>query len=126
MNDKAEHKKCPKKYVLAVNDTLNVISGKWKLPIIASLLYGKKRYKDIQENIDRITPRMLSKELKDLELNGVVKRTVFDSTPVRIEYTLTDSGKKIISVLDAMVDWGIEHRDLVFFNAGNDVDFKSF
>ncbi|WNH12973.1 winged helix-turn-helix transcriptional regulator [Thalassobellus suaedae] len=98
---------------MAINDTLNVVSGKWKLPIIASLLYGKRRYKDIQENIDKITPRMLSKELKDLELNGVVKRTVFDTTPVLIEYTLTATGEKIINVLDAMVDWGVEHRNSV-------------
>ncbi|WNH07660.1 winged helix-turn-helix transcriptional regulator [Thalassobellus suaedae] len=114
MNDDiAELKKCPRQYVLAINDTLNVVSGKWKLPIIASLLYGKRRYKDIQENIDKITPRMLSKELKDLELNGVVKRTVFDTTPVLIEYTLTATGEKIINVLDAMVDWGVEHRNSV-------------
>jgi DNA-binding HxlR family transcriptional regulator len=103
-------KACPKQFVLAINDTLNVLSGKWKLPIIASLLYGKSRFKDIQENIEKITPRMLSKELKDLELNGVVKRTVYDSTPILIEYSLTTSGKAILEVLDAMVDWGIDHR----------------
>lgn len=111
----AELKKCSRQYVLAINDTLNVVSGKWKLPIIASLLYGKKRYKDIQDNIEKITPRMLSKELKELEINGVVKRTVYDSTPVRIEYTLTESGEKITKVLDAMVDWGIGHRESVVF-----------
>lgn len=103
-------KKCPVQYVLAVNDTLNVISGKWKLPIIASLLYGKNRFKDLQENIGKITPRMLSKELKELELNGVVERKVFDSRPVRVEYELTESGKQIFSVMDAMIEWGIAHR----------------
>ena len=105
-----EIKKCPKQYVLAINDTLNVISGKWKLPILASLLYGNKRFKDIQANIEKITPRMLSKELKELELNSVVKRNVYDSTPVRIEYTLTESGKNILSVLDSMIEWGLAHR----------------
>ena len=84
-----EVKSCPRQYVLAVNDTLNVISGKWKLPIIASLLYGKNRFKDLQENIDKITPRMLSKELKELELNGVVERKVYQTRPIRIEYELT-------------------------------------
>lgn len=107
-----EVKECPKQFVLAVNDTLNVISGKWKLPIIASLLYGKHRFKDIKANIETITPRMLSKELKDLELNGVVERKVYDTTPIRIEYELTDSGKQIVSVLDTMVDWGLQHRKL--------------
>ena len=104
----SEIKKCPVHYVLAINDTLNVISGKWKLPILAS------RYKDIQANIDKITPRMLSKELKELELNGVITRNVYDSTPVRIEYKMTESGKNILSVLDAMVDWGVSHRKSTF------------
>ena len=58
---------CPMNYVLAVNDTLNVINGKWKLPIIGSLLFEKKRFTEIQKNIGKITPRMLSKELKELE-----------------------------------------------------------
>lgn len=103
-------KKCPRQYVLAINDTLNVLSGKWKMPILASLLYGNHRYKDLRANIEKITPRMLSKELKELELNGVVTRNVYDSTPVRIEYHLTESGKNILHVLDAMIEWGLAHR----------------
>lgn len=106
-------KKCSVSYVLAIKDALNVLSGKWKLPIIASLLYGNKRFKDIQKSLNSITPRMLSKELKELELNGVVKRNVYDSTPVLIEYELTDSGKTITKVLDVMVEWGLNHRSSV-------------
>lgn len=105
-----EVKECPRLYALAINDALNVLSGKWKLPIIASMLFGKKRFKDLQGNIQKITPRMLSKELKELEMNGIIERQVYDSTPVLIQYELTDSGKKITSVLEAMLDWGIEHR----------------
>jgi len=56
---------------------------------------------------------MLSKELKELELNGVVKRNVYDSTPVRIEYKLTKSGENILSVLDSMIEWGLAHRKSV-------------
>lgn len=107
----SEVKKCPRQFVLAINDTLNVVSGKWKLPIIASLLYKKNRFKDIQANIGKITPRMLSKELKELELNGVVNRVVHDTTPILIEYELTDSGRQILNVLDAMVEWGLNHRE---------------
>ena len=110
LKEMKEVKSCPRQYVLAVNDTLNVISGKWKLPIIASLLYGKNRFKDLQENIDKITPRMLSKELKELELNGVVERKVYQTRPIRIEYELTESGKSILSVMDAMIEWGLDHR----------------
>lgn len=106
-------KKCSTSYVLAIQDTLNVLNGKWKMPILAALLYGNKRFKDIQSNIDNITPRMLSKELKELELNSVVKRNVYNSTPVLIEYELTESGKNITKVLDIMVEWGLVHREFV-------------
>ena len=108
--EKEEVKRCPQQYILALNDTLSIISGKWKLPIVASLLRGKRRFKDLQENIAKITPRMLSKELKELEINGIVERKVYDQTPVLIEYTLTESGQNITSVINAMIDWGITHR----------------
>lgn len=114
MNNKVslkEAKACPIQFVLAVNDTLNVINGKWKLPILGSLLFKKRKFTEIQRNIPKITPRMLSKELKDLELNGMIKRTVYDSTPVSVEYELTASGKTIGEVLDKMVEWGVKHRN---------------
>jgi len=107
-------KDCPLQYVIHINDTLNVISGKWKLPIIGSVLFGKKRFTEIQRNIPKITPRMLSKELKELELNGMIIRKVYDSTPVTVEYELSKSGKLITGVLDKMIEWGIEHRMSVF------------
>ncbi|MFA9191323.1 helix-turn-helix domain-containing protein [Flavobacterium sp. FZUC8N2.13] len=106
-----EAKACPIQFVLAVNDTLNVISGKWKLPIIGSLLFEKRRFTDIQRNIPKITPRMLSKELKDLEVNGMVKRTVYDTTPITVEYELSESGKLLSDVLDKMLEWGMQHRE---------------
>jgi len=109
--EKEQVNQCPRQYILALTDTLNVINGKWKLPIIASLLYGKSRFKDLQENIEKITPRMLSKELKELEVNGIVERKVYNQTPVLIEYVVTQSGKKLINVVDAMLDWGLAHRE---------------
>lgn len=108
-----ETKACSVQFVLAVNDTLNVINGKWKLPIIGSLLYDKKRFTEIQRNIPKITPRMLSKELKDLEMNGVVKRVVYDTLPVTVEYELTPSAQSLGEVLDKMVEWGLNHRKKV-------------
>lgn len=110
MNSLKESKSCPIKFVLAINDTLNVISGKWKLPIIGSLLFGKKRYSQLERGIPKITPRMLSKELKDLEMNGIIRRTVYDTIPVTVEYELTESGKSIGEVLDKMIEWGLQHR----------------
>lgn len=106
-------KNCSTEYILAVNDTLNVLNGKWKLPIIGTLLFGKKRFKEIERCIPNITARMLSKELKDLELNGMVKRTVYDTIPVCIEYELTRSGKTLTLVLDSMAVWGLRHRKTI-------------
>lgn len=105
-------KSCPIQFVLAMQDTLNVISGKWKLQIIGSLLFGKsRRFTEIQRTIPRITPRMLSKELKELELNGIVKRTVHDTIPVLVEYELTESARQLQEVMDSMITWGISHRE---------------
>ena len=105
-----EIKKCPVSYVLAINDTLNAFQGKWKMPIIGVLLFGKKRFKEIEREISKITPRMLSQELKDLEANGIIKRTVYDTTPVTVEYELTASGKNLSTVVESMLAWGLQHR----------------
>lgn len=105
--------RCSATFMLALNDTLNVISGKWKLHIMGSLLDGKKRFKEIENSIPKINPRMLSKELKDLEANGIISRTVYNTIPVAVEYELTKSGYSIGDVLNVMVDWGLQHRKTV-------------
>ena len=114
--DIKEIKKCSSTYILAVNDTINVVSGKWKLPIIGALLFGKRRFKELEREIPKITPRMLSKELRDLEANGIVTRTVYDTIPVTVEYELTKSGQSFRKVLDVMLEWGLEHRKTVIGN----------
>lgn len=108
--DYKDVKSCPIQFVLAINDTLNVIHGKWKMPILGSLIFGLNRFGEIQKNIPKITPRMLSKELKDLEANGIVERKVYDTTPVKVIYELTPSGKKLSGVMDKMLEWGLDHR----------------
>lgn len=103
-------KEACKSYVVPIRDTLNVLSGKWKLPIIGALFFGARRFKELEREIPQITPRMLSKELKELELNELVRRTVYNTTPVSVEYELTESGRSLEKVLDAMKDWGLDHR----------------
>lgn len=112
VSDLKSIKDCSSSYILAVNDTLNVISGKWKMPILASLFFGKKRYGEIQKEVPGINSRMLSKQLRDLEANGVITRTVYDTIPVRIEYELTPSGRAFEKVVNIMLEWGIEHRKI--------------
>jgi len=93
-----------------VQDTLYVISGKWKLPILMTMYDGQSRFRQIQRNIPKITTRVLSKELKDLEANKLIVRTVYNSSPVSIEYTLTPYSYTIKPVVDEMVNWGENHR----------------
>lgn len=116
MIEAEKDQQCPKSYILALTDTLNVINGKWKLPILAALLRGQNRFKDLLDRIEKITPRMLSKELKELELNSLVVRKVHHTTPVLIEYSLTSSGRDITKVIDAMIGWGMKHRKKVIKN----------
>lgn len=97
-------------YVVPVRDCLDIISGKWKLPILGALIQGKKRFKELERSIHNITPRMLSKELRELEINQMVKRTVYDTVPVTVEYELTPYGHSLRNVLNEMRAWGIQHR----------------
>ncbi|MGK4568603.1 winged helix-turn-helix transcriptional regulator [Flavobacterium sp. 3HN19-14] len=93
-----------------VNDALDVLNGKWKLPIIISLTFGNKRFSEMSKEIPKITDRMLSKELREMEVNGLVKRTVYDSIPVVVEYSLTEYGHSLDTVINELRKWGVEHR----------------
>ena len=107
-----DHTQCSA-FVMPIRDTLDIISGKWKLPILGSLMMGKKRFKELERDIPRITPRMLSKELRELEMNQLVKRTIQDTIPVTVEYEITPYGSSLDKVLTAMKDWGVQHRQRI-------------
>ena len=94
----------------AIRDTLYVLSGKWKLPIIVALSSGALRFKDLQRSLEEITPKILSKELKELELNEFVTRTVYATSPVTVEYALTKYSESLDNIIDGMREWGIQHR----------------
>jgi DNA-binding HxlR family transcriptional regulator len=108
----SNHTECSQ-YILPVRDTLDILSGKWKLPIIGALMNGKKRFKEMERQIPKITARMLSKELKELEMNQLVKRTVFATIPVTVEYELTPYGSSLKEVLIVLGNWGIKHRSRI-------------
>jgi len=97
----------------AVSDALYVIGGKWKLRIIVELVHGHKRFNELQRAVEGISARVLSGELKDLELNGFVTRTVHTQTPVVVEYTLTPYAATLEQVLTALAEWGLMHREKV-------------
>lgn len=94
----------------ALQDTIYVIGGKWTLPIINSICNGNKRFREIERSIPGITTRMLSRELKEMELNKLIVRTVYAEAPVLVEYTSTDYCKSLGSVIAEMITWGKQHR----------------
>jgi DNA-binding HxlR family transcriptional regulator len=101
-------------YIRPVRDVLDIINGKWKLPILIALSLGRKRFKELERDVEGITPRMLSKELRDLEMNQLITRSVYDSVPVTVEYALTEYGKSLDQVIVALRDWGKKHRSKLF------------
>lgn len=96
-----------------VQDTMFVLGGKWKLPIIISIFHGNKRFNDILISIPKITNRVLSKELKHLEENLLLKRSIISEYPIKIEYTLTEYCFSITEVLHVMEKWGKQHREII-------------
>jgi len=96
-----------------IQDTLYVISGKWKMLIIVSLSNDFKRYREIAASIPGITFKMLSKELKEMEQNKLITRTVYDETPVRIEYEMTDYSKTLWPMMLEMINWAKNHRKVI-------------
>ena len=108
-----EQSSCNRAFVVALKDTLNVISGKWKLAIVCVLLEGGRRFSDIERLITGITPRMVSRELKELEINGVVKKSLNQENGSAItRYELTESGEQLKDVIVQMVEWGQKHRQV--------------
>ncbi len=104
-----DHSECTG-MIRPVKDALEVLNGKWKLPIIIALSFGNKRFGEMSREIPKITDRMLSKELRDLEMNQLVKRTVYDTVPVVVEYSLTRYGESLEKVIDELRKWGTQHR----------------
>lgn len=92
----------------AIQEILTIIGGKWSMSIIYALLLGTKRFSELQKEITNINTRMLVKELKNMEENGIVIREVFATVPPTVQYTLTEKGKKLEPSLIELYKWGEE------------------
>jgi len=97
----------------AVKDALYVLNGKWKILVIIALSEGPKRFKEIERSINGITPKVLSKELRELELNEFIERKVFDTVPVQIIYELTPHSDSLKEIIGSLIVWGKQHRDYI-------------
>ncbi|HEY5825230.1 MAG TPA: helix-turn-helix domain-containing protein [Cyclobacteriaceae bacterium] len=98
------------KHLSATEDALFVIGGKWTLQIMIALLSGRTRFNDLQRTVKGISARVLSGELKDLEINGLIKRVVLDRTPVVVEYVPTEYSKTLKDIIANLADWGAKHK----------------
>lgn len=103
---------CPKT-MLSIQDALEAVEGRWKLLILFSLSGGAKRFKQIAKEVNGITDKTLSKELKSLEANQLVLRTVYNTFPPAVEYSITPHGLSLEKVLDELHYWGLAHRNKV-------------
>ena len=97
-----------------VETTLMLIGDKWKVLILRDLMSGTKRFGELKKSVSRISQKVLTSNLRDMEENGLLSREVFPEVPPRVEYTLTELGRSMSPILAAMARWGTEYKQ----NAG--------
>lgn len=93
-----------------VETTMSLISNKWKILILRELLAGTKRFNELQKSIAAISQRMLTLNLRSMEEDGIVIRKVFAEVPPRVEYRLSELGRTLEPIIDAMWDWGQSYK----------------
>ena len=99
----------------AISDAMSLLSGKWKFHILGTLIEGNTLgFMDLLREINGIGTKMLSKELEDLEMNNLVSRTVMNTKPITVEYSITEYGKSLSSLIDELAKWGGEYRKSVY------------
>lgn len=94
-----------------VETTLMLISDRWKVLIIRDLLDGTKRFGELKKSVGTISQKVLTANLRSMEEDGLLTRTVFPEVPPRVEYTLTKTGYSLKPILDSMVDWGMAYKE---------------
>lgn len=104
---------CTPQDLMAVKDAIQAISGTWKLQILIVLFDGPQRFKEIARRIEGISDKMLSKELKELEENLLVTRTVYETFPPKVEYSVTAHTHSLGDLISELKKWGQLHRQVV-------------
>ena len=94
-----------------VETTLMLIGNKWKVLIIRDLLTGTKRFGELKKSIGKVSQKVLTTQLRDMEESGLISRKVYAEVPPRVEYSLTDLGKSLQPILNAMLQWGTEYKE---------------
>ena len=103
-------RKIPLKQDCPMEVTLNIISGKWKPALLSALFKGPQRPKDMSEGLPEATKRVIAQQLRELERSGIVSRKVYDEIPLKVEYSLTKTGKSLLPVIKALNKWGENYQ----------------
>ena len=98
---------------MAIHDTMDVLNGKWKIAIISVLAFGERRYSELLREVKGISGKVLSRELKDLEMNLLIKRTILDTQPITVKYELTPYCDKLLPIIENLAAWGTSHRQII-------------
>ncbi|TMW71222.1 winged helix-turn-helix transcriptional regulator [Alteribacter natronophilus] len=106
-------------YHMSIEAALEVIGGKWKCLILCHLETGTKRTSELKKLLPDITQKMLTQQLRDLEQDGLVIRDVYKQVPPKVEYRLSEYGKSISPILEAMCHWGKNHLKQAEENCGH-------
>lgn len=94
-----------------VNDAMDIITGKWKSLILLHLIYnGTSRFSDLKRGMPTITQKILTQQLRELEEEDIISRTVHPQVPPKVEYSMTEYGKTLQPILEAMHEWGLQHH----------------
>ena len=96
--------------IVAIHDVMDLLNGKWKVSIIACLCYKKMRYSDLLREVKGISGKMLTRDLKELEMNQLITRTVLNTQPVTVEYEITPYGYTLKNLTNTIAEWGLTHR----------------
>ena len=94
-----------------VETTLMLIGNKWKVLIIRDLLTGTKRFGELKKSIGKVSQKVLTTQLRDMEESGLISRKVYAEVPPKVEYSLTELGKSLQPILNAMLQWGTEYKE---------------
>lgn len=100
-----------KTYNNPVELALDIIGGKWKMPIIWRLREGIKRYGELRKNLPKITHKMLTQQLRELEEAGLIERKVYAVVPPKVEYSLSAEGETVLPIIDQLRDWGYAYKN---------------
>lgn len=106
----SEKKKIGELPACPVETTLMLIGDKWKVLILRDLMPGTKRFGELKKSIGSVSQKVLTAQLRDMEEKGLVNRKVYAEVPPRVEYSLTDLGRSLKPILDAMWDWGAGYK----------------